>query len=299
MAISNAPQSGDQPVVGKTPTDDVRARKRAAIGLEPQRPTARPIVQRPPEARTTFSNWWLVVFLLLLVCSIGLILAGQFMQQGVAASPFAAVSGWFSQGGATNDLPDYALTAPGYTLWMNDDFTGGSIYLQDHEVPGLMAATVLPDEGIYRMQAWPGHIGWTLFQSQDLAANRIEAGATIDPATPDTTVGLLGRFVDERNFYLFTVNGAGEMAGYVWINGQRYLLQAPATSPLVFAAGKENRLSLEDDGDQLRFYVNQALMGRISPELPAKRVGIAVTATGEKPASVDFDWVSIYEMDKQ
>ena len=27
MAISNAPQSGDQPAVGKTPTDDVRARK--------------------------------------------------------------------------------------------------------------------------------------------------------------------------------------------------------------------------------------------------------------------------------
>lgn len=299
MAISNAPQSGEQPVVGKTPTDDVRARKRAAIGLEPQRPTAQPIVQRPPEARTTFSNWWLVAFLLLLVCSIGLILAGQFMQQGVAASPFAAVNGWFSQSSAANDLPDYALTAPGYTLWMNDDFTGGSVYLQDHEVPGLMAATVLPDEGIYRMQVWPGHIGWTLFQSQDLTTNRIEAAATIDPATPDATAGLLGRFVDERNFYLFTVNGAGEIAGYVWIDGQRYLLQEPATSPLVFAAGKENRLSLEDDGDQLRFYVNQALMGRITPELPAKRVGIAVTETGAKPAAVDFDWVSIYEMDKQ
>ena len=299
MAISNAPQSGDQPAVGKTPTDDVRARKRAAIGLEPQRPTARPTVQRPPEARTTFSNWWLVAFLLLLVCSISLILAGQFMQQGVAASPFATVSGWFSQGSAVNDLPDYALTAPGYTLWMNDDFAGGSIYLQDHEVPGLMAARVLPDEGIYRMQVWPGHIGWTLFQSQDLAANRIETAATIDPATPDATAGLLGRFVDERNFYLFTVNGAGEFAGYVWIDGQRYLLQEPATSPLVFTAGKENRLSLEDDGDQLRFYVNQALMGRITPELPAKRVGIAVTSTGAKPASVDFDWVSIYEMDKQ
>ena len=40
MAISNAPQSGDQPAVGKTPTDDVRARKRAAIGLEPQRPVS-------------------------------------------------------------------------------------------------------------------------------------------------------------------------------------------------------------------------------------------------------------------
>ena len=65
----------------------------------------------------------------------------------------------------------------------------------------------------------------------------------------------------------------------------------------VFPAGVENRLSLEDDGNQMRWYVNQAMMGRIRPELPPKRVGIATTATGEKPASVDFDWVSIYEVD--
>jgi hypothetical protein len=297
MAISNAPQSGDPPAAGKPAADDVRARKREAIGLEPQRPTARPTVQRPPEARTTFSNWWLVVFLLLLVCSIGLILTGQFMQQGVAASPFAALRGWFAPNSGASALPSYALTAPGYTLWMNDDFTDGSIYLQDHEVTGLMAATVLPDEGVYRMQVWPEHIGWTLFQSQDLASNRIETSAIIDPATPDGAAGLIGRFVDERNFYLFTVNGAGEFAGYLWIDGQRTVLQEPATSPFVFPAGVENRLSLEDDGNQMRWYVNQALMGRIRPELPPKRIGIAVTGAGEKPAAVEFDWVSIYEVD--
>ena len=297
MAISNAPQSGDPPAAGKTATDDVRARKREAIGLEPQRPTARPTVQRPPEARTTFSNWWLVVFLLLLVCSIGLILTGQFMQQGVAASPLAALRGWFAPNSGASSLPSYALTAPGYTLWMNDDFTDGSTYLQDHEVPGVMAATVLPDEGVYQMQVWPEHIGWTLFQSQDIASNRIETSAIIDQATPDGAVGLIGRFVDERNFYLFTVNGAGEFSGYLWIDGQRTVLQEPATSPFVFPAGVENRLSLEDDGNQMRLFVNQALMGRIRPQLPPKRVGIATTATGEKPASVDFDWVSIYEVD--
>jgi hypothetical protein len=179
---------------------------------------------------------------------------------------------------------------------MNDDFAGGSVYLQDEVMPGVMAATVLQDEGVYRMQAWPEHIGWTLYQSQDLPSNRIETSAVIDPATPDATAGVIGRFVDEQNFYLFTVNGAGELAGYVWIDGQRTVLQPPATSPFVYPAGKANRLSLEDDGEQLRFFVNQALMGRVLPELPAKRAGIAVTATGEKPATVDFDWVSIYEV---
>lgn len=299
MAISNAPQSGDQPTTGKNATDDTRARKREAIGLAPQRPTAQQTVQRPPEARTVYSNWWLVFFLLLLLGGVGLILAGQYLQQGTPAMTLPNLGSLLAPGRASSSLPDYALTAPGYTLWMHDDFAGGSPYVQDHIVPELMAATVLPDEGIYRMQAWPGHIGWTLYQSQDLPSNRIEASATIDPATPDATVGVLGRFVDERNFYLFTVNGAGEIAGYVWIDGQRYVLQTPATSPLVYAAGKENRLSLEDDGDQLRFYVNQALMGRISPELPPKRAGIAVTATGEKPGSVDFNWVAIYEVDTQ
>jgi hypothetical protein len=87
MAISNAPQSGEQPPAGATPPNDTRARKRQAIGLEAQRPTARPTVQRPPEARTTISSWWLVVFLLLLIGSVGLILTGQFMQQGPTALP--------------------------------------------------------------------------------------------------------------------------------------------------------------------------------------------------------------------
>jgi len=297
MAISNAPQSGEQPPAGATPPNDTRARKRQAIGLEAQRPTARPTVQRPPEARTTISSWWLVVFLLLLIGSVGLILTGQFMQQGPTALP--NLRGWFAPGDNTGQLPEYALVTPGYTLWMNDDFTDGSVYLQDHTAPGVMAATVLPAVGRYRMQAWPGHIGWTLYQTQDLPANRIETSATIDPAAPEGTVGVIGRFVDERNFYLFTVNGAGEFAGFVWIDGRRYVLQPPATSPLVFAAGTANTLSLEDDGDQLRFFVNQALMGRTRPELPAKRVGIAVTAAGEKPATVDFDWVSIYEVAQQ
>lgn len=303
MTISNAPQSGEQPPAGSTPTDDVRARKREAIGLAPQRPTARPVVQRPPEARTTFSSWWLVFFLLVLIGSVGLIMFGQYVQQRgdlAATSPLGALANWTTSFSNSNDtLPEYALTAPGYTLWMNDDFTGGSVYLADHEVDGVMAATLLPEAGIYRMQAWPAHIGWSLFQSQDLPANRLETSATIDPATPDSAVGLLGRFVDERNFYLFTVNGAGEIAAYVWIDGQRYVLQPPAASPLVHAAGEANKLSLEDSGGQLRFYVNQALMGRVTPELPAKRAGIAATATGEKPATVDFDWVSIYEMDDQ
>ena len=297
MTISNAPESGEQPTAGSTPTDDVRARKREAIGLAPQLPTARSVVQRPPEARTTFSNWWLVFFLMLLIVSIALIMLGQILERGGSIpSPLAALRNWTTLGAAGNTLPEYALTAPGYTLWMNDDFTAGSVYLEDHQVDGVMSATLLPDAGIYRLQAWPDHIGWSLFQSQDLLENRLETSATIDPATPDSAVGLLGRFVDERNFYLFTVNGMGEIAAYVWIEGQRYVLQAPAASPLVHPAGEANKLSLEDSDGQLRFYVNQALMGRVIPELPAKRAGIAATATGEKPATVDFDWLSIYEM---
>lgn len=293
MAVSNAPQSGDPPAAGQTPTDEVRARKRTAIGLEPQRPTAQPTVQRPPDARMTFSNWWLVFFLLLLVGSIGLILTGQYLQQG-ASAPFPQWSTWFSPS-TVAPPPEHVLTAPGYTLWMHDDFSDGSVYLQETAEPGVMAAAVLPEAGVYRMQAAPGHIGWTLYQTQDLPSNRIETSAVIDPATPTATAGVIGRFVDERNFYLFTVNGAGEFAGYVWIDGQRYVLQPPTTSPLVFAAGVENRLSLEDDGKQLRFFVNQALMGRIRPELPPKRAGIAAIAAAE-PATADFNWVAIYEV---
>ncbi len=149
------------------------------------------------------------------------------------------------------------------------------------------------------MDVMADQIGWTLFDTSMLPAARLETSAAIAPATPTGAVGLIGRFVDSANFYLFSVDGAGQFSVRMWMDGQSYVLQMPSVMPMIYTAGESNRLALEDNGERLRFYVNQAMLFEVSnPEIEQGRSGISVFSPDGGAASASFDWLAIYAVEQ-
>lgn len=298
---SNVPQSGAEYV---TDTDE-GVRKRREAGLSDRRETAPAVVQRPPDAEPRVGPWLLVSCLAILVVSIIALVYTRTMDPAklwgalvVTVNPGQAQgqTAVASQGQTASTMqPPFVVVPPGYSLWLAEDFTGPAAYIPSYAVPNQFAGAVLPDQGVYRLDIWPGQIGWTLFDVATLPAYRFETSATIDPQTPVTAVGLLGRFQSAGNFYLFTVDGDGRVAVELWKDGAQFTLQPPTSVAIVNPLGKPNRLALEDDGQQLRFFVNQVLLFTVAdPQLPAGRAGVTAVSTSDQIGAAMFDWVAIY-----
>jgi hypothetical protein len=102
---------------------------------------------------------------------------------------------------------------------------------------------------------------------------------------------VIARFDGPGSFYLLTVDGDGVASVQLWLDGVRY--DAPASAALAAGAGQANRLAVADDGERLRFYVNQVLVAEVAePQLPIGRPGLAALAPGEQASAVDFDWMA-------
>ena len=302
MTTYNAQPPGDaQRSSASYVTDqDEQARKRTAIGLSPHRETAPSAVQRPPDAGSRFAQWLLVVCLAMLIVSVVLLLVSRTMDPNTTwarllpfVQPKAVVQ--VQKQPATAVQTAAVAAPPGYGLWLSEEFSAPSVKVPEYTVPGQLAGAVLPQLGVYRLDVWPGQLGWTLFDISALPAYWFETSAKIDAQTPSSAGGLIGRFGDSSNFDLFTVDGDGQLAVDMWKDGEKFVLQPPTTSAIVNGAGKANRLALEDNGKQMRFYVNQALLYTVAePVLPAGRAGVAALSTGDQIAAVEFDWVRIY-----
>lgn len=286
---------------------DASARKRAAIGLEPERETAPDAVLRPPDESSRTAHWLLVACVGVLGVAVLLLLVARAMNPDTT---LASLFGWPSatateqteqdgQSAATSTAAAgsssaaYLAQLPGFRLWLTDDFAAPSEIAPAQAVPGQVNAAVVADAGTYRMQVSPYQMGWTLF---DLAGNNsyhLETSATVSAETPAGAAGLLARFNGAGNFYILTVDGSGTASVQLWSEGQAATLQsAPA---IINPAGEANRLAVEDDGSRLRFYVNQALVSEVvEPQLAPGRPGIAAAAPGPETATVDFDWIAIY-----
>jgi hypothetical protein len=281
---------------------DASARKRAEIGLAPERETAPEAVMRPPDETSRTPHWLLVVCVALLGVAVLLLLLGRIVNPNATLAELFGFPAPIQSGQTitvnTSNLQStavaYLAQLPGFRLWLTDDFGAPSKLAPAQDVPGQVNATVLTDIGVYRMQVEPYQMGWTLFDLADLTSYHLETSATVSDQTPGGAAGLIARFGGPGNFYLLTVDGAGTPTVQLWIEGQQMTLQSEQA--VVNLAGQANRLAVEDDGARIRFYVNQALVSEIvDPQLPPGRPGLAAAAPGAEAATVDFDWIAIYQ----
>lgn len=273
-------------------------RKRMAIGLSPQRPTAQAAHQRPPERqRNDRRRIWtlvgliaamMVVTMLLVVVrvadaptswpdilrSVGR-LPGRILNPTEAGVRFPAVLA----AGRQTDLD---------SIWSTRiDFGKADLMIAESARSDAFVIGPDPEEGVYRMRLWPDNVAWVIVGPDCSASHQIETETLLDIATPSGQAMLVGRFHDERNFYLFGVNGKQEFEVIMVKDGLWTADQAPQYDAAINPAGIVNTLALHDDGDTMRFTANgKILFQEQVPDLAIGRMGLAGRAV-QAPTQVD------------
>lgn len=259
---------------------EAQASKRTSIGLSAHRPTAPSTVQRPPNAGLTLSAWWLVFLLIMLMLAIGILIVARVVAPAQTLDD------------AVNLLLNRPVATTGVIL--ATDFTSDDGTLRAITMPDQAAVAVLPDTGVYRLDVWPGYLAWSRFTVADATSLSIDATATIDATTPDAVVALIGRFVDEANYYLFAVDGAGRFQVVRYRAGVAQEVIQPTVASTLNPAGVANRLTLRDDGRVLDFRANDASLAVLPVEATAVApVGIGAQATNARSVTVTFDEIRV------
>lgn len=254
-----------------------RARKREAIGLSPKRPTAKIVVHSPPEARKGFSP----ILLVLLVTALLAIVWVTWRETNNANFPFAGGS---------------ALPAADQRLIVRDEFREPQFALP---VRSNGASTLSYEGEFYQIRLdQPGELAWATLGQKELGAYKVETDLRL--ATQEEYAwgygGVVVRYQNDDNFYLFVADNYGKFQVQLVENGAWRTVQ-PWTASGALSEGRQNLLSVSDDGAALRFLINDAQVALAAdPQLPTGDVGLIVGARSRGKAKGLFDWVALYEI---
>ncbi|MEZ4634578.1 MAG: hypothetical protein R2873_07260 [Caldilineaceae bacterium] len=261
--------------------EEERARKREAIGLDARRPTARNEVQRPPESGRKRNLGWWAVFLMLVV---------------------GAATAWMLYD-ATEPANSAAPADPAPHLILDDDFTRPHLDLGTGRVEGQWDSGFA--DGVYRIQIQqPGNLTWSTLGLVNVSTYRLETALTLDgDSAVEGNPALLGygallvRYNNERNFYLFSVDAQGSYQVQLQRQEIWQILQPWTASSALRGVGDDNRLVIEDDGSEIRFFANGELLYTVTdPRLPAGDVALGGGARSQGTVSARFDWVRVFAL---
>ncbi|MCL4832201.1 MAG: hypothetical protein KJZ86_07155 [Caldilineaceae bacterium] len=255
---------------------DERARKRQAIGLSAARPTARAEVYHPPVQGGVSNLPWLAVLLLLALLAVTLWLLLRVTSPGVT------------------------LTATGGTesaTLLQDDFAQPVLGLAPEVMTAEWSMGYVGD--LYQIRiTQPGVLAWTTLGQIDLGAYRYDSSLMLTGSSGDNSAwgyaGLIVRYQNDQNFYLFVVDGRGKYQVQAQEQGSWRTLQPWSDSPALATVGGENLLAVEDDGQSLYFYAGGELLYRTADlRLPVGDVGLLAGSRSQGTARALFDWVRI------
>lgn len=265
----------EHPKPNETVPADERARKRQAIGLSAVRPTAKDVVFQPPVERENGPLVWLAILLLVGMLAITAWLLLRNLQPGIV--------------GAARGAPS--------TLLLQDDFVQPVLGLSPEVVTQNWSMGYVGD--LYQIRIdQPGVLAWTTLGQIDLGGYRFESAQMLTGSAGDNSAwgyaGLLVRYQNDQNFYIFVVDGRGKYQVQVQEQGNWRTLQPWTDSALLAPVGDENLLSIEDDGRSLRFYVGAELLFTLDDlRLPVGDVGLLAGSRSQGTAQVLYDWVRV------
>ena len=265
-----------QPKPGEADPLDERARKRQAIGLSAVRPTAKFEVYHPPVQRGVNGLSWLAVLLLVALLAVTLWLLLRTI------------------------LPSPAMTATGgsgSSILLQDDFAQPVLGLAPEVVNSDWSMGYVGDLYQIRIEK-PGVLAWTTLGQIDLGAYRYDSSLMLTGSSGDNSAwgyaGLIVRYQNDQNFYLFVVDGRGKYQVQAQEQGKWRTLQPWSDSPRLASVGGENLLGVEDDGQTLGFFVESELLYSTDDlRLPVGDVGLLAGSRSQGTARVFYDWVRI------
>ena len=290
--------------------NDLRAKKRQAIGLAPERPTAKSNPQRPPDESHARGQraagrdnaarpWWLTLLMTGLIAATTLLIVAKMMGAPTAWPVIVHnITTWPERMAARfNGAPHPATVTPdGYRVAVDSQFTRGDNGLVQMSVPGQYEIGPQPDQGLYRMKLGANQLAWSSPGLTCLAPHRLEAEAVVASETADGYAGVVGRLNDGRNFYLFAVDGQGRYQVQLQRDGLWSTLRPWTSAAAIQPAGIANHLRLDDDGRTVTFAVNDTILFSTDiVRLPAGSAGVAGGAQAQ-PAQVDFSQFTLYDL---
>lgn len=292
----NDPLASESHVTAGTGVDpELSARKRMEVGLSPRRPTANAMPQRPPRTNTSgFSPAvWPGILGMILI-------ATAFL---VAANLWDLFPSWWHAPAVVADSVR-SVTAPlgepievsGYQLALADDFSRAETAFAEGVELGKWRIEHQPTAANYRMEIWPNRVVWSLLDVQEPEPQRMQTSVMVATHTPWGYAGLVNRYKDENNFYLFMVDGRGRYTVQLQEGGTLTILKPWTKAEFLNQAGSTNTLTVDDDGSMQRFYGNNMLLYESTARLPAGDSGLAGGASEEGVAEVSFDWMQRFDL---
>lgn len=273
---------------------DVRARKRMEVGLAPNRPTAKATPMRPPDYQALPLPPVVLALVLVAVVLVTMILLAANLSGGLP-------TWWPTWTGLAADVnrsaaPATALPDPDYVLRLADDFSQSSSPLMQGSRPNEWRTELLPAQSVYEIEVSPNHLAWSLLGLTDLQGYRLQTSVLVDSETPGGYAGLITRYQDERHFYLLSVDGNGRYQIQQQDGDEVITVQPWVMAPFLNRAGSANLLTIEDDGNNVRFYGNNMLLAELKdPAYPLGYVGLAGGALGQAVAEIRFDWFQLFD----
>lgn len=285
-----------QPKAGQLSNHDLdaRARKRMEVGLAPTRPTAKAAPMRPPDSQVVPVPPAALAALLVAIVLVTIVLLAANMSGGLP-SWWPTWTG-LSAGENRNGTSVTALTNQNYTLRLADDFSQTTSPLMQGNRPNEWRTELRSAESVYTIEVWPNHLAWSLIGLSGLHSYRLQTSVLVDEETPGGYAGLIFRYQDERHFYLLSVDGNGRYQIQQQNGAQVITVQPWVMAPFLNRAGSANLLTIEDDGDTVRFWGNNMVIAVMDDlAYPSGLVGLAAGAQSQAPAEVHFDWFQLYD----
>ncbi len=270
-------------------------RKRKEVGLSPRRPTANTAPQRPPSTDSFgvspavlpgFLGVIVVATIFLVLANIGGWFPRWWHAPAIVADTLQSVSA--PQGNGT--------PVAAYQLALSDDFSAVSTMFPEGTIAGEWRVAHAPTSASYLMEVWPNHIVWSLLDLSDTVQHRTQASMSVATHTPWGYAGLVNRYTDENNFYLFLVDGQGRYTVQMQREGELNTLLDWTPAEFLNNAGSTNTLTIDDDGAMQRFYGNSMLLFEAPARLPIGDTGLVGGAMQDGVAEISFDWVQLFDL---
>ncbi len=168
----------------------------------------------------------------------------------------------------------------------------------DSEVTGVV------ENGVYDFTIFADELtSWTT-AGENFKDGLYEVEATQVDGPDNNAFGMLFRVDDQNdNFYAFQISGDG----FVWIGRYRNgIAEEPIVNDWWFEStavkpgtGQTNKLSVQAEGQNLIFYVNDIEVGRVSDDaFPSGDIGLMVRTLGQPNVHVQFDNFKVTPLEK-
>jgi hypothetical protein len=182
--------------------------------------------------------------------------------------------------------------ADAYEILLTDDFSSAT---RSSLGSGSDSATSYRFvDGVYEMEVVPADmLAWSRIDGNYRNA-QIEFDARLIDGPAETGVGLIFRYQDADNFYLFTVSGDGFYNLEMISNGRWQTLIDWTAEPAILPSGQVNRLSVTTIDERIMLVVNGVIVDEtVAPHFTAGAAALAITTFEQGAATAMFDNLKI------